>query len=108
MCETVLECHKCGETVESRTLYDGEPCVRAFCNGIMHAPDASEIESILQDVYGVDLLNAPPVVVTWAAERIVNTDVAIQQLKDANQIRNRQGRPTVIPMYGSRLFPRNG
>lgn len=66
--------------------------------------DEDMIDSILRNLYGVNLLDADSITVLWAAEMIENTVRAKQELYIANAIRKRYGLAPAVPEYGSRLF----
>jgi len=62
------------------------------------------IETILFDVYGVGLLAAASHTIIWAADRIADVNAAKKELKRANRIREKNGKPLAYVPFGHRLF----
>lgn len=100
----MLTCTKCRTEIDADHLHDGEPCVSAFCNGLMHDANFSELEDILIDRYGVTLLEADAITIGWAADRIPHTELAKSQLSAANQHRHLHGKTLCYLPWGHRLF----
>jgi hypothetical protein len=65
---------------------------------------ATQLEKILNDVYGVGVVVAPREAVLWAAEKIENKDEARKQLKAVNRIRAKHGAPLAYAYYGHHAF----
>ena len=63
-----------------------------------------QIEKILREKYGVGIFVAPAEAILWATDQISDTETAKNELRKANNYRNKYGRVTLIPPYGHRLF----
>jgi hypothetical protein len=64
----------------------------------------TNIETILADVYGVGVAAAPVIAVLWAAERIADKSAAKAELRRANGIRAKHGKPLAYAPYGHHAF----
>lgn len=64
----------------------------------------NNIERILSEVYGVGVAVAPKEAVLWAAEKIADKEQARKELKRANRIRAKFGKPVVYARWGSHAF----
>lgn len=64
----------------------------------------NNIETILSKVYGVGVAVAPMEAVLWAVEKIADKATAQKELKRANRIRAKFGKPVVYAPYGSHAF----
>lgn len=64
----------------------------------------NNIVKICEEEYGVGIAVAPPVAVLWAAEKIEDPALARSELKRANAIRARHGKPLVYAPYGHHAF----
>ena len=64
----------------------------------------NNIETILSIVYGVGVAVAPREVVLWAAAKIEDKEAARKELKRANRIRTKYGKPPVYAPYGHHAF----
>lgn len=62
------------------------------------------IETICANVYGVGIAAVPVEAVLWSAERIADKSKAQSELKRANRIRARHGRPLAYAPYGHHAF----
>ena len=62
------------------------------------------IERICENLYGVGIAAAPREAVLWAAERIPDKARAAAELRRANRVRARHGRPLVHAPYGHHAF----
>jgi hypothetical protein len=68
---------------------------------------ARTIENILSDSYGVGVVAADWTTVTWAVrvlEAESGSKEAAKQMKRVNRVRERHGKYTSIPDYGTSLF----
>lgn len=64
----------------------------------------NNIETILSSIYGVGVAVAPKEAVLWAVEKITDQDKARKELKRANRIRAKYGKPVVYAPYGHWAF----
>lgn len=64
----------------------------------------TNIEKVLSEVYGVGVAVAPKEAVLWAAEKIADTTLARKELKRANRIRAKFGKPIVYAPFGHHAF----
>jgi hypothetical protein len=65
------------------------------------------IDQVLQDVYGVNVFNAPPIAIVWAAEFMAKRDgieVAKAELSEANRRREKAGKRLAHLEFGHPLF----
>ena len=67
----------------------------------------TSIATVTETIYGVNALTCEAHVIEWAAERVaavVGADKAAAQWKRLSARRNRMGRYTTIPQYGTAMF----
>lgn len=64
----------------------------------------NKIDLICEQVYGVGIAAAPVEAVLWSAERIADKATARKELKRANAIRSKHGRPLAHAPYGHHAF----
>lgn len=70
----------------------------------MNTTKPANIETILADVYGVGVAVAPAYALLWAAERIADKADARAELRRANRIREKHGKPLAYAPYGHHAF----
>jgi hypothetical protein len=61
------------------------------------------IELILNKVYGVDAISAPPEAVLWASDKLP-ADLALEEIRALNREREKLGKMLIYIPYGHRLF----
>lgn len=65
------------------------------------------LQRLLETEYDVSAVSAPPYAVLWAAEKVAQVagpDEARRQLRAANRLRERHGRPLVYATWGHPAF----
>lgn len=64
------------------------------------------IENMVASTYGANALNCDAIVIEWAAGKLAETDVAFaaREWKRVNRRREKLGRYTTIPQYGTALW----
>lgn len=68
---------------------------------------AAKIETICEERYGVNALTADAIVIEWAAEHMAKTtgyEAAARAWRRINSRRERMGKYTTIPQWGSKMF----
>lgn len=63
-----------------------------------------KLGQITAQVYGVTVEDAPTNVLIWSAERIQDKAEARAELRRANKVRERMGRPLAYPDFGTHAF----
>lgn len=59
----------------------------------------NNIENILVSIYGVGVVSAPVEAILWAVDRINDRKVAKAELKRANALRAKYGKPIAYDAY---------
>jgi hypothetical protein len=64
------------------------------------------IENLISSRYGANALSCDAIVIEWAAGKLAESDVnfAAKEWRRINSRREKLGRYTTIPQYGSELF----
>jgi len=64
------------------------------------------IENLISSHYGANALNCEAIVIEWAAGKLAETDVnvAAKEWRRVNNRREKLGRYTTIPQYGTALW----
>lgn len=67
---------------------------------------ANAIENVVSSVYGANALDCDAVVVEWAAGKLAESsvDFAAREWRRVNHRREKLGKYTTIPQYGTVLF----
>jgi hypothetical protein len=64
------------------------------------------IENMVSATYGANALNCDAIVIEWAAGKLAESDVAFaaKEWRRVNRRREKLGKYTTIPQYGTALF----
>lgn len=66
--------------------------------------NANNVERICEELYGCGIAAAPVEAVLWSVEKITDKAKAQAELKRANRIRAKHGKPLAYAPYGHHAF----